>query len=273
VDEPPIDRPTVVGVEGEAASYTLVVDTLRALRDATPGVIRHASLHGLSGVDRRRTQVPEPALQLRQTMYELIRAGWKLHRLVTVHSEDDLDREIEIAEDLAALGRSRVHATVGGVGGHAAAITVDDRFVALGLDDPHSSYVYRALVIHEPSAVAFWAEHFAQVFEDRRHTFVIASPAGLDRGGISELRRRVRGLSRLMGDVPELVELSDRQREIIEHLGRSPRPQMQEIAASLFISRDAVKAHCEQLYDKFAIPPGRDRLGPLVAELRRRGLV
>lgn len=76
-----------------------------------------------------------------------------------------------------------------------------------------------------------------------------------------------------MGDVPLAVDLTERQRQIIECLGRSPRPQLQEIANELMVSRDAVKKHCEKLYDKFGIPPGADRLGPLVEELRRRGIV
>jgi hypothetical protein len=56
-------------------------------------------------------------------------------------------------------------------------------------------------------------------------------------------------------------------------LGRVPRPQMQEIATELNLGRERVKDICEELYERFDIPKGRDRLGPLVDELRSRGLI
>ncbi len=263
----------VLSADGEEASYGLAADAVDSLQGRDPGLIQYASLHGISGASRRDSHAPQSLHRLRLRLIDLLESGWRLHRLTTVHSEEDLDREIENASDLGNHGRVRVHATVGGIGGHAAAITVDGQFVVLGLDEPHSSYVGKALLIRDLPAVAFWAEHFHQVFDDRRHTLLVAGPGGLDQGGIAELRRRVRAVARLTGDVPAAIELTDRQREVCTCLGRIPRPQLQEIADELFISREAVKKHCEKLYDKFEIPPGSDRVGPLAEELRRRGIV
>lgn len=267
-----VRRNGVISAEGEGPSYALAVNAFQALRTTQPRVIRHYALHGQSGAQRPSEKIPLPAQELRQVMLEMLRAGWSLLRLVTVHSERDLDREVEVAGALRTISpRVQVRATVGGAG-HAAALIVEGRFVSLGLDDPHTSYVGRSILTEQSSTIAFWVEQFDQVFADRRQTLVISGPAGLDQGGIAELRRRVRGLSVLLSDPPDTLQLSERQREVVGCLSRNPRPQLQEIAQELHISRDAVKKHCENLEDKLGIPRGRDRLSALIAELRRRGL-
>lgn len=259
-------------VRGEPHSYALAAQALNSLMDRAPGVIRHAGFHGFAGIRRPPESFPEGATLVRDAMIDLLRRGWRLDRLVSVHTEDDLDREVKIAEDLAPHGGVRVHATVGGTGGHTGLILVDGHFAALGLDAPHNGYVEHSLLCEDAPSVSFWNRYFSQVFDDRRHTIAIAGPAGLHATGITELRRRTRRLKHVL-EPPEAVLLTERQREIVEFLGREPRPQLAEIASALHISRDAVKKHCEQLYAKLEIPPGRDRLGPLVAELRRRGVI
>lgn len=262
----------VVVTEDEASSYALVIEVLARLSGETPGTICHASMHRLSGVARRQAPVSDSPLRLREAMLDLVQRGWELRRLATIRAEDDLDYEIAVAEELSRSSRARVHASVGDVGGHAA-VMVEGRFVSLGLDDPYSGYVERALLVRQADEVKFWVRWFAQMFDDRRSTFVIAGPAGLDQSGIAELRRRVRGYARALGTSSEPVRLTMRQHQVAERLGRDPRPQLAEIARDLRISRDAVKNHCKKLYEIFGIPPGPDRLGPLVADMRRRGIV
>ena len=149
----------------DVSSYAQVVARLQALRDHEPGIIRHASLHGISGVvrplDGRR---PAHVHALREATIDLVRRGWTLRRLVTLYSPEDLDREVAIARQLHAdsrdehghAGTTRVHATVGGVGGHAATFVVDGHFATIGLDDPERGWVGTALFIDDLGTVRFW---------------------------------------------------------------------------------------------------------------------
>jgi DNA-binding NarL/FixJ family response regulator len=60
---------------------------------------------------------------------------------------------------------------------------------------------------------------------------------------------------------------------VIACLSRNPHATRNEIAAELHLSSETVKQHFDKLYGKFGVPEGKDRRGPLVEELRRRGLL
>jgi hypothetical protein len=47
---------------------------------------------------------------------------------------------------------------------------------------------------------SFWRDHFAQVFDDHRHTFLIRDPRGERVDHIAQLRGRIRGLRRALDD-------------------------------------------------------------------------
>lgn len=244
-------------------------------RAAKPGILRHASLHGVSGAKRRYQTPPEAPRRLRATMLAMVADGWTLHRLVTVHSLDQLDHELAAAEELASQGRVLIRATAAGVGGHAATVIIDEQVALVGLDDPHTSVVEQTLVFDDAAATRFWIEHFGQVWHDRRHTHVLVGAHGLDHFGAGALRRRLRDLQRHVTLERPQVELTPALRDVLAAFSDHPpghaRPTVPQVAEVLNIASSSVKSRVDRLCELLDVPPGNGRIDRLIDTARSSG--
>lgn len=274
--QPETETPAPVTTD-TLSSYDQVVARLERLRDVEPGVVRHASLHGVSGAVRTDGGLRPAAVDaMRVAVNDLVRRGWKLRRLVTLYTEDDFTREVATAGQIHAetrhddgeAGTVRVQATVGGVGGHAATVVVEGHFATIGLDDPDSGFVKDAVFVDNPALIEFWVKHFDQVFDDRSHTYVIWDRRGARHDHIEQLRARVKGMERVLFQQLPPVRLTDAEQQVVAVFTAHPNFTNDQIATELVKSVNSVKGTMKELFRKLDV---RTR-AELVSSLRQRGM-
>lgn len=94
---------------------------------------------------------------------------------------------------------------------------------------------------------------------------VVAALKDLHRGGSPMspgiARRVLRALAERRAPAPEIERLTDREREVLEHLAQGYR--YKEIADRLSVSLDTVRTHVRNLYEKLQVSSRTDALNKL----------
>ena len=170
-------------------SYGLAIEKLKeAERDDAPGTIRHASLHGHSGVPvtRQAEHAPE---EFRSQLVRMLKRRWHLHRLVSIKDEAHLEVQIELAKTFAGLGAVEVRGAALEDGPRFVPLVIGDRCALLGIDDRFHNITHQAILLDDRDATSVVTAHFDQLWNDYHRTRPILGPQGIDAGGIEQLRR------------------------------------------------------------------------------------
>lgn len=180
--------------ESPEALYNAAIQAVRNAR-TVPTEMDIAALHGHA--ERRDVAQSPLGKALMDAMWERVAQGWRLRRVVSISTQERLQRELGLIEHIDEYGQTRleVRVLVTDSVPVLAPLVIGRSVAFLAAEDPRDFGAYEGLMFRDEDSVAFCVRYFESLWHDDR-AIRLRTQAGLRSDGLDRIKDQLKALNR-----------------------------------------------------------------------------